>query len=313
MRNHSAVHMLQAALRQVLGTHVEQAGSYVDEKIGRFDFTHFAALTKEEISKVEEIVNTNILLGTPIDTVETDIETARKNGAMALFGEKYGKVVRMVKMGDFSTELCGGTHLNNTAKAGLFKIITEIGVAAGVRRIEVVTGYGVLNLLNNKEKLIENTAGELKCQNVNDLTKRAASLNEEIRGLKKEIESLNSKMANSKVSDLIAGGKEVKGFKVVTADLKDMSVDAVRSLGDAIKDSEPNVVAVFALHTGDKLNFMAVCGKEAVKNGAHAGNLLREVSAVTGGKGGGRPDSAMSGGKDISKISEALSLVPNLL
>ena len=313
MRNHSAVHMLQAALRQVLGTHVEQAGSYVDEKIGRFDFTHFASLTKEEISKVEEVVNANILLGTPIDTVETDIETARKNGAMALFGEKYGKVVRMVKMGDFSTELCGGTHLNNTAKAGLFKIVTEIGVAAGVRRIEVVTGYGVLNLLSSKERLIENTASELKCQNANDLTKRAVSLNEEIRGLKKEIESLNSKMANSKVSDLIANASDVKCFKVITADLKDMTMDAARSLGDAIKDSEPNAVAVFALHSGEKLNFMAVCGKDAVKNGAHAGNLLREVSAVTGGKGGGRPDSAMSGGKDISKIDQALKLVDSLL
>ena len=313
MRNHSAVHMLQAALRQVLGTHVEQAGSYVDEKIGRFDFTHFAALTKEEIARVEEIINANILLGTPIDTVETDIETARKSGAMALFGEKYGKVVRMVKMGEFSTELCGGTHLNNTAKAGLFKIITEIGVAAGVRRIEVVTGYGVLNLLNNKEKLIESTASELKCQNANDLTKRASSMNEEIRALKKEIESLNSKMANSKVSDLISGAKDVKSFKVITADLKDMTMDAARSLGDAIKDNEPNAVAVFALHSGEKLNFMAVCGKDAVKNGAHAGNILREVSAVTGGKGGGRPDSAMSGGKDISKIADALSLVTSLL
>ena len=313
MRNHSAVHMLQAALRQVLGTHVEQAGSYVDEKIGRFDFTHFAQLTDEEISKVEAIVNESILAGINVETIETDIETARKNGAMALFGEKYGKVVRMVKMGDFSTELCGGTHLNNTAKAGLFKIVTEIGVAAGVRRIEVVTGYGVLNLLNNKESLIENTAKELKCQNVNDLTKRAMSLNEEIKGLKKEIESLNSKMANSKVSDLISGATEVKGFKVITADLKDMSMDAVRSLGDAIKDSEPNAVAVFAIHSGEKLNFMAVCGKEAVKNGAHAGNILREVSAVTGGKGGGRPDSAMSGGKDISKIADALNLVSTLL
>ena len=313
MRNHSAVHMLQAALRQVLGTHVEQAGSYVDEKIGRFDFTHFAALTKDEIAKVEEIVNTNILLGTPIDTVETDIETARKNGAMALFGEKYGKVVRMVKMGEFSTELCGGTHLDNTAKAGLFKIVTEIGVAAGVRRIEVVTGYGVLGLLNNKEKLIESTATELKCQNANDLTKRASSLNEEIRALKKEIESLNSKMANSKVSDLISSAALVKSFKVITADLKDMTMDAARSLGDAIKDNEPNAVAVFALHSGEKLNFMAVCGKDAVKNGAHAGNILREVSAVTGGKGGGRPDSAMSGGKDISKIADALNLVTSLL
>ena len=313
MRNHSAVHMLQAALRKVLGTHVEQAGSYVDEKIGRFDFTHFAALTKEEISRVEAIVNANILLGTPIETIETDIETARKNGAMALFGEKYGKVVRMVKMGDFSVELCGGTHLNNTAKAGMFKIVTEIGIAAGTRRIEVVTGYGVLDLLNRKEELIGTTANELRCQNANDIAKRASSLQEEIRTLKKEIESLNSKLAGGRVDTLLANAKKVGSFVVVTEDLKDMGVDAVRSLGDTVKDKEPNAVAVFAIHSGEKLNFMAVCGKEAVKNGAHAGNILREVSAVTGGKGGGRPDSAMSGGRDISKIADALNIVADLL
>ena len=312
-RNHSAVHMLQAALRVVLGTHVEQAGSYVDEKIGRFDFTHFAALTKEEISKVEALVNSAILTGTPIDTVETDIETARKNGAMALFGEKYGAVVRMVKMGDFSCELCGGTHLDNTAKAGLFKIVTEIGVAAGTRRIEVVTGLGVLDLLSGKEELIAETASELRCQNVNDIAKRSASMQEEIRAMKREIDSLNSKLAGGRVDALIGSAKKVGNFVVITEDLGDMGVDAVRSLGDTIKDKEPNAVAVFAIHSGEKLNFLSVCGKEAVKNGAHAGNILREVSAVTGGKGGGRPDSAMSGGKDISKIADALSIVADLL
>ncbi|MBQ8146657.1 MAG: alanine--tRNA ligase [Clostridia bacterium] len=313
MRNHSAVHMLQAALRHVLGTHVEQAGSYVDERIGRFDFTHFAALTKEEIERVEAIVNANILMGTPIDTLETDIDTARKNGAMALFGEKYGKVVRMVKMGDFSVELCGGTHLDNTAKAGMFKIVTEIGVAAGVRRIEVVTGYGVLELLNKKDALITDTASELRCQNVNDIAKRASSLQDEVRALKKEIDQLNSKMASGRLDSLLSSATRVGSFVVVTEDLKDMGVDAVRSLGDTIKDKEPNAVAVFAIHSGEKLNFIAVCGKDAVKNGAHAGNILREVSAVTGGRGGGRPDSAMSGGKEISKIPEALAIVSSLL
>ena len=312
-RNHSAVHMLQAALRSVLGTHVEQAGSYVDEHIGRFDFTHFAALTKEEICKVEALVNASILAGTPVETIETDIETARKNGAMALFGEKYGAVVRMVKMGDFSCELCGGTHLDNTAKAGLFKIVTEIGVAAGTRRIEVVTGLGVLNLLNNKEELISATATELRCQNVNDIAKRSASIQEEIRAMKREIDSLNSKLAGGRVDALLASAKRVGSFVVVTEDLGDMGVDAVRSLGDTIKDKEPNAVAVFAIHSGGKLNFLSVCGKEAVKNGAHAGNILREVSAVTGGKGGGRPDSAMSGGRDISKIADALAIVSDLL
>ena len=312
-RNHSAVHMLQAALRRVLGTHVEQAGSYVDEHIGRFDFTHFAALTKEEVAKVEAIVNAAILTGTPVETIETDIETARKNGAMALFGEKYGAVVRMVKMGDFSVELCGGTHLDNTAKAGLFKIITEIGVAAGTRRIEVVTGLGVLDLLAGKEELISTTANELRCQNVNDIAKRSASLQEEIRAMKREIDSLNSKLAGGRVDTLLANAKRVGSFVVVAEDLGDMGIDAVRSLGDTIKDKEPNAVAVFAIHSGDKLNFLSVCGKSAVANGAHAGNILREVSAVTGGKGGGRPDSAMSGGRDISKIADALAIVSDLL
>ena len=312
-RNHSSVHMLQAALRKVLGTHVEQAGSYVDEKIGRFDFTHFQALTKDEIKRVEALVNEAILSGISVDTIETDIDTARKNGAMALFGEKYGKVVRMVKMGDFSTELCGGTHLDNTAKAGMFKIISEIGVAAGVRRIEATTGYGVLSLLESKEALIEKTASELKCQNANDIAKRAGAINEEVRGLKREIDSLNSKMAGSRVNDLLAGAKKVGAYNVITCDLGDMGADAVRSLGDAIKDKDACAVAVFAIHSGEKLNFIAVCGKDAVKNGAHAGKILGEVSAVTGGRGGGRPDSAMSGGKDVSKIGEALALVEALL
>ena len=313
MRNHSAVHMLQAALRQVLGTHVEQAGSYVDDKIGRFDFTHFAALTDEEICKVEALVNASILKGMSIDTVETDIESARRQGAMALFGEKYGSVVRMVKMGDFSVELCGGTHLDNTAKAGMFKIVSEIGVAAGVRRIEAVTGYGVLELLNSREELISQTAEELKCQNANDIAKRASSVQDEVRALKREVEQLNSKLAGGRVDSLLSGAVKVGNFTLITEDLKDMSVDAVRSLGDTIKDKEPSAVAVFAIHSGEKLNFICVCGKEAVKNGAHAGNILKEVSAVTGGRGGGRPDSAMSGGKDISKIGEALSIVEGIL
>jgi alanyl-tRNA synthetase len=312
-RNHSAVHMLQAALRKVLGNHVEQAGSYVDENIGRFDFTHFAALTSEEIAKIENLVNAYILSGGAIETVETDIDTARANGAMALFGEKYGKVVRMVKMGDFSVELCGGTHLDNSAKAGMFKIVSESSVAAGVRRIEITTGYGVLNLLASKDALILDTAKELKCQNVNDIAKRATAVSDEVKALKREIDQLNSKLAGSRVDELINNAKVVNGISVITADLGDMNVDAVRSLGDSIKDKKPESVAVFAIHSGEKLNFIAVCGKAAVAKGAHAGNILREVSAVTGGRGGGRPDSAMSGGKDISKIADALALVETLI
>ena len=308
-RNHSSVHLLQAALRRVLGTHVEQAGSYVDEHIGRFDFTHYAPMTEEEIRRVEELVNESILDALDVVTTETDVETARKNGAMALFGEKYGSTVRMVKMGDFSCELCGGTHLDNTAKAGLFKIISEAGVAAGVRRIESVTGLGVLNLLEKKESIISSTAKELKCRNENDMEKRAASLQEEIRSLKSEIDSLSSKMASQKAVDLIEKAEKIGGVSVIVADLKDTSVDSARSLGDFIKEKLSDAVCVFAIHSQDKLNFIAMCGKDAVAKGAHAGNILREVSAVTGGKGGGRPDTAMSGGKDVSKIPEALALV----
>jgi alanyl-tRNA synthetase len=297
----------------VLGTHVEQAGSLVDAEKCRFDFTHFAALSTDEIAKVEALVNNAILVAEKAETIVTTPDEAKKMGAMALFGEKYGSVVRMVKMGDFSVELCGGTHLDNTAKAGLFKIITEIGVAAGTRRIEVVTGLGVLDLLSQKQALIDETARELKCQNPNDIAKRASATVEETRQAKREIEALNAKMAGSRVDEMLQNATQVGPFSVITADLGDMAVDAVRSLGDKLKDKNSSVVAVFAIHSGEKLNFIAVCGKGAVANGAHAGKILGEVSAVTGGKGGGRPDSAMSGGKDISKIADALALVEKLL
>ena len=307
MRNHSSLHLLQAALRQVLGNHVEQAGSYVDEFNGRFDFTHFAALTAEEIGKVEAIVNANILRGVAVDTVETDIESAKKMGAMALFGEKYGKVVRVVKMGDCSTEFCGGTHVDNTAKVGLFKIVSESSVAAGVRRIESKTGLGVLSIIADQQKLIGDTAAVLKAQNPADITKRAASVEEELRAAKREIDSLNSKIAASKLDSILAGAENVGAFKLITARLDDMQTDAARALADEIKANNADVVAVFALSAGGKLTFMAVAGKDAVAGGAHAGKLVGAVAAVTGGKGGGRPDNAMAGGKELGKIDEALA------
>ena len=305
-RNHSAAHLLQAALRQVLGNHVEQAGSYVNEEVCRFDFTHFAALTHDEIQRVEALVNFNILAANDIVTMETDIETARKNGAMALFGEKYGSVVRMVKMGNFSTELCGGTHCNNTGKIGLFKITSESSVAAGVRRIEAVTGMGVLELIAKKDKLIVETAAELKVQNPADIAKRAVQLQGEISSMKKEIEALNSKLAGSKLADVLAGAVTVGAVKLVTYVAEGMEIDAARSLSDKIKAENDDVVAVIAVNSGDKLNFIAVAGKNAVSAGAHAGKLVGSVAAVTGGKGGGRPDNAMAGGRDASKVAEAL-------
>ena len=313
MRNHSSLHLLQAALRQVLGNHVEQAGSYVDEHSGRFDFTHFSALTSEEIARVEAIVNENILRGVAVDTVETDIESAKKMGAMALFGEKYGKIVRVVKMGDCSTEFCGGTHVDNTAKVGLFKIVSESSVAAGVRRIESRTGLGVLDIILDQQKLIGDTAAVLKAQNTADIAKRAASVEDELRTAKKEIEALNAKLASGKLDSIVNSAVSVGAFKLIAAKLDDMEINAARALADDIKARFDDTVAVLAVNGGGKLNFIAVAGKAAVSGGAHAGKLVGAVAAVTGGKGGGRPDNAMAGGRDVDKIDEALAVAKETL
>ncbi len=307
MRNHSACHLLQAALRTVLGSHVEQAGSYVDEERARFDFTHFAALTPEELSKVEELVNAHILVGHTVETLETDIETAKKNGAMALFGEKYGSVVRMVKMGSFSTELCGGTHIDNTAKVGLFKIVSETSVSAGVRRIEAITGLGVMKHIKEDENLLRETAKELKVQKLPELSKRAAQLQAELSAMKKEIEALNAKIAASRLDGIMASAVTVGSVRLVAADLGETEANVARSLADEIKARYDDAVAVLAATSDGKLNFLAVAGKDAVAHGAHAGKLVGSVAAATGGKGGGRPDNAMAGGRDTAKIAEALA------
>ena len=312
-RNHSACHLLQAALRSVLGTHVEQSGSFVSDEICRFDFTHFSALSSDELRRVEALVNINILAANSIVTVETDIETARKNGAMALFGEKYGNVVRMVKMGNFSTELCGGTHCDNTGKIGLFKIISESSVAAGVRRIEAVTGLGVLKLMEQKDALIAETAAELRTPNPSDIAKRASSLQAELHSLKKEVESLNSKLAATKLSSILSSAIEVDGVSLVCAKLDDMQPDAARNLADDIKANNQKIVVVLALAANGKLNFISAADKEAVAAGAHAGKLVGAVASICGGKGGGRPDSAMAGGQDLSKIDEALAAAADIL
>lgn len=306
-RNHSAAHLLQAALRQVLGSHVEQAGSYVDENVCRFDFTHFVALTDKELRLVEGLVNANILAANEIKTVETDIETARHEGAMALFGEKYGKTVRMVKMGNFSTELCGGTHCDNTGKIGLFKIISESSVAAGVRRIEAVTGMGVLGLIAKSDELIRTTANELKVQNPNDIAKKASALQGELSAMKKEIEELNSKLAAGKMDSVLSSATQVGEVKLIATVAEGMDLDSARSLTDRIKAEHSDTVAVIAVNAHGKLNFIAVAGKDAVSHGVHAGKLVGAVASVTGGKGGGRPDSAMAGGVDASKVGEALA------
>ncbi len=311
-RNHSACHLLQAALRRVLGTHVAQAGSYVDDTRLRFDFSHFSAMTEEELRTVEAAVNEEILKAYAVTTLETDKETAEKEGAMALFGEKYGDKVRMVKMGDFSIELCGGTHVSSTGSIGLFKIISESSVAAGVRRIEATTGFGVLELLGERDSLIARASRELKAPTPVDLPKRASAVVSEMKQLRAELESLSARLANEKLSALLSHPKAVGSLRLLTARLE-MKLEPIRAICDTLKSEHPDIVAVFAAVNDGKLQFIAACGKDAVAAGAHAGNILRSVSAICGGKGGGRPDSATAGGAELSKIDEALASVEALL
>ena len=312
MRNHSAAHLLQAALRAVLGTHVEQAGSYVDEHHVRFDFTHFAALTDSELRAVESLVNAHILVGEPVSTTLTDIESAKKMGAMALFGEKYGDIVRVVKMGEFSTELCGGTHIDNTAKLGLFKIVAESSVAAGVRRIVGTTGTGVLALIGEKDALIQKTAAVLKVANADDLAARAEQLQGELRQTKRELEAAGEQLNAAKASSLAGSAETVGAVRLICAKV-DMKPDAMRALTDKFKAEQPDVVAVLAAVADGKITFAVSCGKDAVAAGANAGKIVKAISTHCGGGGGGRPDSASAGGKDPSKLDEALAMVKGLL
>ena len=311
-RNHSACHLLQAALRQTLGTHVEQAGSYVDETRLRFDFSHFSAMTASELAAVEAFVNAAILKAEATLTEVCGIEEAKKKGAMALFGEKYGDSVRLVRIGEKSLELCGGTHVKNTGNIGLFRIISESSVAAGVRRIEGTTGLGVLSLLAEREALLQETAKELKAPSVSDLPKRAGGVLGELKEAHRALESAEAKLADAKLSSLLSSAKTLGKVRLLTAKLN-AKADEGRALCDSIKGKHPDMVAVLALIDGEKLNFVACCGADAVKAGAHAGNLLKVLSAMVGGKGGGRPDSAMSGGKDIDKVDEALKEAENIL
>ncbi len=307
-RSHTATHLLQEALRQVLGSHVEQAGSYTDADHVRFDFTHFAAMTPEEIAKVESIVNNIILEGLEVRTDEMPIEEAKKLGAMALFGEKYGDIVRVVRAGDVSIEFCGGTHLDNTAKAGMFKIVSEASVAAGVRRIEALTGRKFLELFEERQKTLNDTAAALKTTPT-DLVQRADQVVEEIRGLTHNVDSLNSKIAEMKLSELLNAAEDVNGVSVIAAKLDD-TPEVMRSIGDILKERNANGVAVLATVTGEsKIQLLCVAGKDAVKAGAHAGKIIKEVAKLCGGGGGGRPDSASAGGKKPEKLDEALQAV----
>ena len=308
MRNHSAAHLLQAALRQVLGTHIEQAGSYVDGEKLRFDFTHYSAMSAEEIEKTENIVNENILAALKISCAETDMETAKGMGAIALFGEKYGEKVRVVKMGEASIELCGGTHLDNTSKAGLFKISSESSVAAGVRRIEALTGRGVLDMIKQDKELILNTAKILKANNPGELAKRAESAAAELKEQKREIENLFSEIARGKAKELLSKTKKSEADidYLAAAMEQNTSAEELKMICEELKQKRANIVAILASSAEAKITFAAVCGSEAIKAGANAGSLVKQIAQIAGGSGGGRPEFAVAGGKDPSKLEEAL-------
>ena len=270
-------------------------------------------MTPDELAQVEALVNADIFAAQPGSMTEMPIDEAKKLGAMALFGEKYGKTVRVVRMGEHSIELCGGTHLDNTAKIGMFKILSEASVAAGVRRIEAVTGEGILTLLAEKDTLLRGAAKALKAQKAADIPQRAAQVLSELSAAKKEIDGLNAKLAGSKLDSLLAGAVPVGAVRLVTADLGEIAPDALRSLGDEIKAREDDAVAVLAMRKPDGVQLLAVAGKAAVAAGAHAGKLIGAIAAAVGGKGGGRPDSAMAGGKDTDKTADALAAAKDIL
>ena len=317
MRNHSCAHLLQAALREVLGEHVHQAGQLVDANRLRFDFSHFDAMTEEEKKKVQRLVNDYIFAALDVTVKEMPIDEAKKLGAMALFGEKYGETVRVVTMGDgdnaVSLEFCGGTHVDNTANIGLFNIISESSVASGVRRIEAVTGAGVLELLREQIDLARQAAEVLKLGNPMELVKKCVAVMSDIKNLEKERDSLQTEISNLKTKSLFENPDEVNGVKVVTAMFTNMRPDMLRKMGDEIKAREDDVVAVIAGVNGEKANLLTVAGKNAVAKGAHAGKIAGKVAALTGGKGGGRPDSAMAGIGDKFKIDEALDKVTEIV
>lgn len=314
-RNHTAAHLLQAALRKHLGSHVEQAGQLVNSEEMRFDFTHFSALSGDELKAIEREVNEVILKGIPVETREVPIEEAKKLGAMALFGEKYGDVVRVVSAGDFSVELCGGTHADNTAKLGLFKIVSESSVAAGIRRITAVTGFGVLKHIENDERIMQSAAAAMKLGNVAELDKRAATLAAEVKAKDRELAELRSEISALKAGSLMDSARQVGGVRLITAEVEVSNPGELRSMCDTARDNGADIVAVFAGVNKEKgtLNFACACGADAIKLGAHAGNIVRETAKIAGGSGGGKPDSAMAGAKDASKADEALAAVDSIV
>lgn len=311
-KNHSATHLLHKALRTVLGTHVEQAGSLVTPGRLRFDFTHFQALTKEELDQVEAIVNKEIQEALPVVTKIMTLEDAKKTGAMALFGEKYGDTVRVVTMGDFSTELCGGTHVDNTSVISSFKILSEAGIAAGVRRIEALTSEGLMNYYKETEAELEAAAVAAKTTPAN-LTAKIQSLLEEIKTLHAENEKLKDKLAKEAMGDVMSQVKEVKGIKLLATKMADVDMNGLRNLGDELKEKLGEGVVVLASVQAGKVNLMATATNEALKAGAHAGNLIKAIAGLVGGGGGGRPNMAQAGGKNPAGVDEALEKAAQVL
>ena len=303
--NHSATHLMQKALRMVLGNHVEQKGSLVDKDKLRFDFTHFSPMTAEEIAQVEEIVNKEITAGLDVVTKEMSIEDAKKTGAMALFGEKYGEVVRVVQMGEFSSELCGGTHVSNTRNISAFKIISESGVAAGVRRIEALTGSALYQYYNTMEKELLEVSRLLKSTPA-DAAAKVTSLQEEVKQLQKENDKLKAKLAKEAAGDILSDAVEVNGIQILAKQLTDVDMNGMRDLGDEAKQKLGETFLVFACEAGGKANLIAMATDAAMKKGAHAGNLIKEIASIVGGGGGGRPNMAQAGGKNPAAIQEAL-------
>lgn len=303
--NHSATHLMQKALRMVLGNHVEQAGSLVDPDKLRFDFTHFSPMTPEEITKVEEIVNQEIQNGLDVVTNEMTLDEAKKTGAMALFGEKYGDTVRVVQMGDFSSELCGGTHVKNTSNISAFKIVSESGVAAGVRRIEALTGAGLIAHFNQVEETLKEAAALLKVSPA-DVVKRITALQEEVKTLSKENDKLKAKIAKAAAGDVTSEAEDVNGIKVLVKALSGVDMNGIRDLGDEAKQKLGEAVILYATENDGKVNLMATATEGAIKKGAHAGNLIKEVASLVGGGGGGRPNMAQAGGKNPAGIPDAL-------
>ena len=312
-RNHTAAHLLQAALRNILGNHVEQAGQLVSEDSVRFDFTHFEALTAAQLIEVELLVNKVILQGIPVETKEMPIDEAKKLGAMALFGEKYGDVVRVVKAGDFSVELCGGTHTDNTAKIGLFKIRQEGSVAAGVRRIEAFTGMGMLKFANRAVNMIGEAAMAFKISNPKNLVEMAYKISEDIKAKDKEIAALKNKIALMQIDSILANSEEINGVTVITSELRDTQGGQLRDIAGLCLDKNQNSVVVLCAVDGGKGTFACGVGKEALAKGFNAGKIVRAVAQITGGNGGGKPDIAMAGAKDLTKVKEALAAVKDII